>query len=137
MEAARLYLKSIVLGSAVRDTPIRVEPMSVITPEGSLRNVDKEAAPRDPENDRVLELCDEDEVKVQATDKDRTIPSTFGDKAAQTAIPVIELDLLESPIVWVETEVEAWEELASDAAAKFGDVSIIGLILFGQNHLCE
>lgn len=74
MEVAWSYLKSIVTGSSVRGTPIRTEPLSVITLEGLLQAADKEATPRDSKTGRVFKLHDEDETGAQVTGKDRTPP---------------------------------------------------------------
>ncbi len=62
MEAARSYLKFIFSVSTVQDTSIRAEPLSVITPEDSIRDAAKEAVPRAHEDEGALKLRDEDEA---------------------------------------------------------------------------
>jgi len=84
MEATRSYLKSIGTRLEVRGTPIRVEPLSAITPRDLLRAVDKEATPRDSETGGAFKLRDEDETGAQVTGKDRTSLSPATAEAAQT-----------------------------------------------------
>jgi hypothetical protein len=124
MEAAGSYLKSIVLGSAVRDAPIRAEPLSVVILEVQLaQNAAEEAVPQAHEIGGVLKLRDKDEAEVNASDKGGATLPTVETEATMNSIPVIELDQPESLIVHVEAEVETQEKPTSDAAASFGGVA--------------
>jgi hypothetical protein len=119
-----LYLKSIVSGSTVQDTPIRAQPLSVVIPEVQpTLNAAKEAVPWAHEIGGVLKLRDEDEAEVKASDKCGAIPPTVGAEAAMTSIPVIELDRPETPIFYVEVEVETSEESALNSATNYGEVA--------------
>jgi hypothetical protein len=85
IEAAQSYLKSI--GSAVKGIPIRVEPLSMITSEHSVQNVEEEDGPHHPSLGGVPVLRDEDVLSAQPAGQDVTLTSMAGEEVAQIALP--------------------------------------------------